>query len=99
MLAVLGLAGLGDIHRLNGVKNILATVVNGVATAMFAVGSLLGSHEVSWPCVAVMAVGSVAGGLAGSALARRLPAAAVRRGVAVLGFGLAAYYLWQHNLG
>ncbi len=99
MLAVLGLAGLGDIHRLNGVKNVLATLINGVATALFAAGSFLGGHEVSWPCVLVMAAGSVAGGFAGAAVARRLPAAAVRRGVAVLGFGLAAYYLWRHNLG
>ncbi|MFM7108736.1 MAG: sulfite exporter TauE/SafE family protein [Planctomycetaceae bacterium] len=99
MLAVLGLAGLGDIHRLNGVKNVLATVINGVATGMFAAGSALGGHQVSWTCVAVMAAGSVVGGLAGAAVARRLPAATVRRGVAILGFALAAYYLWRSNLG
>lgn len=99
MLAVLGLAGLGDIHRLNGVKNVLGMTINGVAAALFAAGSLVGRHDVSWPCVAVMAAGSVAGGLAGSAVARRLPAAVVRRGVAVIGFALAAYYLFRHNLG
>ena len=99
MLAVLGLLGLGDIHRLNGVKNVLGTAINGVATALFAAGSLAGRHDVSWTCVAVMAAGSMAGGLAGSAVARRLPAAVVRRGVAIIGFALAAYYLWQHNLG
>jgi uncharacterized membrane protein YfcA len=99
MLAVLGLLGLGDIHRLNGVKNVLATAVNGAAAALFAAGSLGGRHDVSWPCVAVMAAGSIAGGLAGSAVARRLPAAAVRRAVAVIGFALAAYYLWRHSLG
>jgi uncharacterized membrane protein YfcA len=99
MLAVLGLFGLGDIHRLNAVKNSLATAINGVAAAIFAAGSLSGRHDVSWPCVAVMIVGSLVGGLAGSAVARRLPAAVVRRGVAVIGFVLAAYYLWRHNLG
>ena len=99
MLAVLGLLGLGDIHRLNGVKNVLGMAVNGVATALFAAGSLAGRHDVSWRCVAVMAAGSIVGGLAGSAVARRLPAAAVRRGVAVIGFALAAYYLWRHTLG
>jgi len=99
MLAVLGLLGLGDIHRLNGVKNVLGMAINGVATGLFAAGSLAGRHDVSWPCVAVMAAGSVAGGLAGSVVARRLPAAQVRRGVAVIGFALAAYYLWRHNLG
>ena len=99
MLAVLGLLGLGDIHRLNGVKNSLGMAINGVAAALFAAGSLAGRDDVSWPCVAVMAVASVAGGLAGSIVARRLPAAVVRRGVAVIGFALAAYYLWRHNLG
>jgi uncharacterized membrane protein YfcA len=99
MLAVLGLLGLGDIHRLNGVKNSLGMAINGMAAALFAAGSLAGRHDVSWPCVAVMAAGSVAGGLGGSAVARRLPAAVVRRGVAVIGFALAAYYLWRHNLG
>ena len=99
MLAVLGLVGLGDIHRLNGVKNVLGTLINGTAAAMFAAGPLAGRHDVSWPCVAVMAAGSVAGGLAGSAMARRLPAPLVRRGVAVVGFALAAWYLWGPDLG
>ncbi len=99
MLAVLGLLGLGDIHRLNGVKNVLGTAINGVASAVFTLGAVAGRHDVSWPCVAVMAAGSVTGGLLGSAFARRLPAPVVRRGVAIIGFALAAYYLWRHNLG
>ncbi|NCY01976.1 MAG: sulfite exporter TauE/SafE family protein, partial [Planctomycetia bacterium] len=93
MLAVLGVLGVGDMHRLNAVKNVLATAINGVATGLFAAGSLLGSHSVSWSHAAVMAVAAVAGSLAGSLVARRLPAAGVRRCVALIGFGLAAYYL------
>jgi uncharacterized membrane protein YfcA len=92
MLAMLGMLGLGDIHRLNGVKNVLGTVVNGAAAALFAVGALLGGQDVSWPHAAVMAVAAVAGGLAGSAVARRLPARIVRRGVAAIAFALAGYY-------
>jgi uncharacterized membrane protein YfcA len=98
MLAVLGLLGLGDIHRLNGVKNVLGTAINGVSAAVFAAGDLVGPPTVAWPCAAVMAVGAVAGGLAGSHVARRLPARVVRRGVAVIGFALAAYYLWREYL-
>jgi uncharacterized membrane protein YfcA len=96
MLAVLGLLGLGDIHGLNGVKNVLATAINGVAAATFAASSLSGAHDVSWPLAAVMAVAAMAGSLSASVIARRLPAAAVRRFVAILGFALAAYYLWRH---
>lgn len=92
MLAVLGLLGLGDIHRLNAVKNVLGMVVNGAAAALFAAGSLAGGHDVSWPHAAVMAVAAVAGGLAGSAVARRLPARIVRRAVAIIAFALAGYY-------
>jgi uncharacterized membrane protein YfcA len=39
-----------------------------------------------------MAAASVVGSLAASHLARRLPARIVRRGVALIGFALAAYY-------
>ena len=96
MLAVLGLLGLGDIHKLNGVKNVLGTAINGVAAATFAAGSLGGAQTVSWSLAAVMAVAAMAGSLSASVIARRLPPTAVRRFVAILGFALAAYYLWRH---
>lgn len=92
MLAMLGLLRLGDIHRLNAVKNVLGTLVNGAAAALFAVESLAGSQAVSWPHAAVMAVSACGGGLAGAAAARRLPANVVRRGVALIAFALAGYY-------
>ena len=92
MLAMLGFLGLGDIHRLNAVKNLLGTVVNGVAALFFACGSFAGSHAVSWPHAAVMAVSACGGGLAGSLVARRLPARVVRRAVSLIAFALAGYY-------
>jgi uncharacterized membrane protein YfcA len=39
-----------------------------------------------------MAAAAVVGGLAGSHLARRMPARIVRRMVAIIGFVLAGYY-------
>lgn len=92
MLAMLGMLRLGDIHRLNAVKNVLGMVVNGAAAGLFAAGSWLGSHEVAWRHAGVMAVAAVVGGLAGSHLARRMPAKLVRRLVAIIGFVLAGYY-------
>jgi uncharacterized membrane protein YfcA len=97
-LAVLGILALGDIHRLNGLKNVLGMTTNGVAAAIFAAGSAVGAHDVSWPCVAVMAVASIAGGFGGSVVARRFRPAAVRRFVAAIGFALAGYYLWREYL-
>ncbi len=92
MLAMLGMLRLGDIHRLNAVKNVLGMVVNGAAAVLFAGGSLLGAHEVAWWHAGVMAAAAVAGGLAGSHVARRMPARIVRRLVAIIGFVLAGYY-------
>ena len=101
MLAVLGCLGLGDIHRINALKNVLATAVNGTTAVMFIGASVLpgglgagpaGAGVVSWPHAVVMALGSVAGGFVGVRLTRRMPAALVRRMVALLGFGLAGYY-------
>jgi uncharacterized membrane protein YfcA len=92
MLALLGTLGLGDIHRLNGVKNSLAMLINGVAAGVCALGALAGWQVVSWPHAGVMAAASIAGSIAASHVARRLPARIVRRCVALIGFVLAAYY-------
>jgi len=96
MLAVLGVLGLGDIHRVNAVKNVLGMAINGAAAGLFAGGALWtaswGAQTVSWPHVAVMAAAAVAGGIAGAQVARRLPAPLVRRAVALIGFALAGYY-------
>lgn len=94
MLAVLGVLGLGDIHRLNAVKNVLATAINGTAAGLFAAGSFLGSHDVWWGHAAIMAAAAVFGSFAGAGVARRLPAPLVRRCVALIGFALAAYYFY-----
>ena len=107
MLAVLGSLGLGNIHKINALKNVLGTVINGSAALLFTLLSIAGrwwppaeataglgggAGAVSWPHVAVMGVSAVLGGLVGSHIARRLPAGVVRRGVAVIGFALAGYY-------
>jgi uncharacterized membrane protein YfcA len=99
MIAMLGLLGLGDIHRLNAVKNSLAMIVNGIATAVFVAGSFLGTHDVSWPHAAVMVVAGMTGSLAASRIARKLPAATLRRVVAIIGFALAGYYFWRQWQG
>lgn len=99
MLAVLPLLGSGDIHAVNAVKNLLATVINGVATALFVAGGIGGWFDVSWPHVAVLAAGAVAGGIAVVRLARRLPPRAVRRIVSIIAFVLAGYYFWREWSG
>jgi uncharacterized membrane protein YfcA len=86
MLASLGLFGIADIHARNGVKNLLATLINGSAGLYF-----VASGAIAWVDAGVLAVASVIGGYAGARAARSLPAHAVER--AVLAFGLIASLL------
>jgi uncharacterized membrane protein YfcA len=104
-LALIGGLGIADIHRANGVKNLLTMAINGTAAAVFAVASLVsaadsgpatgGGWGVSWPHAAVMAVAAVIGSLGGAHAVRRLRPAHVRCLVAAIAFALAGYYLWR----
>ena len=80
MLAALAVLGLTDIHQMNGLKNLLAIAINGVAALYFVLrGAVL------WADVALMAAGSIAGGLWGAALAQRLGRRLVRQAVIAIG--------------
>jgi uncharacterized membrane protein YfcA len=80
MLAALGLIGLTDLHQMNGLKNILAVCINGVAAVYFIVAG-----AVMWRDALVMAGGSIVGGLLGARMARRLGRKFVRAAVVVIG--------------
>jgi uncharacterized membrane protein YfcA len=80
MLAALGLIGLTDLHEMNGLKNLLAVGINGVAAIYFAL-----SGAVLWTDAIVMAVAAIAGGFAGAKLAKRLGRRFVRGAVVVIG--------------
>ena len=73
-----------DLQRLNGTKNALALVVNGVAAVVFVL-----STTVSWSVVALIAAGSIIGGQLGGHYGRRLPAGALRACIVVVGLGVA----------
>lgn len=90
MLTALGFMGLTNIHHANGVKTLLASVINGVTVVVFVAGGLI-----DWPIAGVMAAAAIAGGYTGARVARRLPAGYVRWVVIVIGFTLAGYYLWK----
>jgi uncharacterized membrane protein YfcA len=80
MLAALAILGLTDIHQMNGLKNLLAIAINGVAAVYF-----VAQGAVLWTDAALMAVGSVAGGFGGAALANRLGRRLVRQAVIAIG--------------
>ncbi|MFO0938343.1 MAG: sulfite exporter TauE/SafE family protein [Gemmataceae bacterium] len=91
MLAALGIMAIGDIHKMNGVKTVLATAINTASVAVF----LSRPGIIHWQSAIVMALASIAGGYLGARIARKLPANLVRRLVIAIGFGLAAYYFWR----
>ena len=89
MLAALGLIGLTDLHEMNGLKNLLAICINGIAALYFAFGG-----AVLWRDGAIMAVAAVIGGYLGARIAHRLGRTFVRRAVVVIGLamGIAMFF-------
>ncbi|MBM9459002.1 sulfite exporter TauE/SafE family protein [Nocardioides sp. zg-536] len=89
LMAVLGIGISESLQRLNGVKNVLVAVVNGVAGLIFVVVAELGllgtDAEVDWLLVLVIGVGAVIGGFLGASVGRRLPAVALRSVIVVVG--------------
>ncbi len=84
MLAALGILGYTDIHQMNGLKNLLALFINGVAALYFVAMGMI-----QWPWALLMAVGAIAGGYGGAGVARRIGPKAVRRIVVLVGFSMA----------
>ena len=90
MLAAMGLLGLHEIHRANGIKNFLGICINSVAVLSF---SLM--HLVIWPDALLMAVGALLGGYFGASMAVRIGQVLVRRAIVVIGFVITFVMLWQ----
>src|SRR5215471_1095908 len=80
-------SGVKDIQELNGLKNLLVTVVTSVAVATFVANGV-----VSWPGTIAMMAGALIGGYGGGYLARHIPARILRKIVIGFGFFLSAYY-------
>ncbi len=85
MLAVLGMMGIGNIHQMNALKNVLGSIINATASIYFVYAGL-----VDWPMAAIMSVGAIIGGYAAAGIAQRLSQTMVRRVVIFIGFAMAA---------
>jgi uncharacterized membrane protein YfcA len=80
LIGVLGIGIADSLQRLNGLKNVLAGLVNGVAGVVF----LFVAH-VDWTVVLLIAGGSVIGGQLGATLGRRLSPLVLRVVIVVVG--------------
>jgi uncharacterized protein len=94
MLAVLSMLGMADIHRMNALKTVLATLVNGVAVVAF-----IAAKAVDWTPGVVMIIGGIAGGYGGAAIARRLDAKYVRYTVLAIAWTMTVYFFVRTYAG
>lgn len=88
LLGVLGLTIPDRLVRINGLRSVLALVVNTVAALIFVVRA-----PVAWVPVAVMAGTSLVGGYVGARVSRKVPTAWLRAVVITLGVTTAVLLL------
>ena len=93
MLSALAYMGLRDVHEMNALKAILATLINGVAAVWFAL-----EGKVEWRYAVPMALSAIAGGYIGARLSLRFPSSSVRKVVIAIGFGMSAYFLYKRYM-
>ena len=87
MLTTLAVAGMTDIHKMNGLKTVLATAINAVALGEFAARG-----AIAWAPGVVMVAGGVIGGYTGAAVARRVEGRVVRLFVIAVAWTMTAYF-------
>jgi hypothetical protein len=87
MLATMALAGMTNIHEMNGLKSFLGVSINGVALVIFILGGVI-----QWKYGVAMAVGATLGGYLTAFVARKIEAKYVRRLVIVVGWTMTIYF-------
>jgi uncharacterized membrane protein YfcA len=90
LLAFLALAGMTDIHAMNGLKLWISSTVAAVAVVRFAL-----SGSIDWYHGSIALVGVTIGGYTAARLAHRVPTQWIRTLVIVYASGLTAYFFWQ----
>lgn len=80
LIALLAILVDDDLQRLNGLKNLIAAVVNAVAALIF-----IAVAPVAWAPAILLAIGSVIGGQLGAVAGRRLSPFALRAAIITIG--------------
>jgi uncharacterized membrane protein YfcA len=87
MLAALTMFGMTNIHAMNGLRILLATLMNAAAVLAFIVAG-----AVTWPETLAMAAAAVAGGWAGAVGAKRVKPKILKSLVVAIGTALTLYF-------
>ncbi len=90
MISALSLYGIGDVHRVVALKNLLTGCLRGVAVLVLVV-----EGAINWGYGLPMAFGGLMGGYLAGMVSGRVNRTVLRGVVIVVGFGVAAYYLLQ----
>lgn len=93
MLASLGFIGLSNIHEMNTLKTILASLINLIAAGWFIWAGLI-----HWPKAGVMTVGALLGYFLGAHYAQRIPQPRVRQIITLIGFIISAATFYEQFL-
>lgn len=89
LLAFLALAGMTDIHAMNGLKLYISSIVALVAVVRFAFNG-----SIDWYHGSIALVGVTIGGYAAARLAQYIPTLWIRMSVIVYGIGMTGYFFW-----
>jgi uncharacterized protein len=73
-----------SLQRLNGLKNVMVGVANGIAAILFVIVA-----HIAWDAAALVAVGSIAGAQVGARYGRKIPDQALRWTVVTVGVAVA----------
>ncbi len=91
VMALFGLCGVNDIHEMNALKVLTATVSIGIPAVSFILAG-----RVHWSFCLEMALLAALGGYIGAHYSRLINQAVMRRTVAAIGFMTAAYFFVQN---
>jgi uncharacterized membrane protein YfcA len=82
LMGILSALSAEPLQRLNAYKNVLSSIVNAVAAVTFV---LFARESIDWGVVLAIAVGSFLGGVVGARVGRRIPPAALRGLIVLIG--------------
>ena len=88
LVGVLGMALTDELVRINALKNVLVTIVNGIAAVIF-----VARGDVPWLAAGLIGIGAIVGAQLGAKLGRKIPPNVLRGVIAVIGV-TAALNLW-----
>lgn len=90
LLAFLAVAGLTDIHAMNGLKLWISSLIAVVAVIRFAING-----SIDWYHGSIALVGVTTGAYIAARFAHRVPTPLIRAAVLIYGVGITLYFFWK----